>query len=541
VLNLLTDPWLPVIRRHSGRCVIRPAQIVESHVKDPVVAIDWPRPDFRIATLEFLTGLLATAFPPEGGDEWLGFWNDPPEVPELDDAFAPFIHAFGLDGGGARFLQDLENLQSGPESIERLLIEAPGESTNSKNTDLLVHRGRVVTLSRPAAAIALYTFQSWAPAGGAGNRTGLRGGGPLVTMVMPGPAPTLWQTVWANVPEGGKVPTPDEMPLVFPWLAPTVISEASTIVTPQENAHPMQCWWGMPRRIRLDFVTHAAPHICDLTGHADAVQVVSWRQRPRGANYAFWGNSHPLTPHYQHKVNTEKLPLHPQPGGIGYRHWLGLVVESPDGLRKPAASVSKWHEGGRGMNVGVPRARLLAAGYDMDNMKARGFVESEMPLPSTRDKDAQKALDDLAKRLVESAEQAAGLLRSAIRNALFSAGATVKLDAGLLNAARERLWEETEIRFFSTLTTPATADGATSLAERTRWRDLLRDVALRLYDEAAPLSADAGWTAAARIGKARRILGISLAGYGPAGAQLFEKLALPAPESKATKRKRGAA
>jgi CRISPR system Cascade subunit CasA len=540
VLNLLTDAWLPVIRRHTGRCAIRPAQIAEQHEDNPVIAIDWPRPDFRIATLEFLIGLLTTAFPPADGDAWLGLWNEPPEPAELDAAFASFAHAFALDGDGPRFLQDLEDLQSTAEPIERLLIEAPGDSTTGKNTDLLVHRDRVAGMGRAAAAMALYTFQSWAPAGGAGNRVGLRGGGPLVTLVMPGPAPTLWQAVWANVPEGGTAPTLDDMPSVFPWLAATATSEAGTVVTPQ-TAHPLQCWWGMPRRIRLDFVRPATPRACDLTGEIDAVQVVSWRQRPRGANYAFWGGVHPLTPHYQQKTGTEKLSLHPQPGGIGYRHWLGLVIGLPDGSRTPAASVSQWHDGFRGENVGIPRARLIAAGYDMDNMKARGFVESEMPLPSGRDKQARAALDDLARRLVESAEQVAGLLRSAVRNALFSAGATVKPDSGVLNAMRDRFWEETELRFFAILNAAADQVGEVPDGERAGWRDHLRDVALRLFDEAAPLSADAGWSAAARTGKARRMLGISLAGFGPAGTQLLSKLALPAVESKAAKKRRSAA
>jgi len=539
VLNLLTDPWLPVIRRDTGRCVIRLAQIAECHAENPVIAIDWPRPDFRIATLEFLTGLLATVFPPEGGDAWLGCWHEPPEPAKLEAAFAPFAHAFALDGDGPRFLQDLEDLQSGAEPIERLLIEAPGDSTNSKNTDLMVHRGRVTSLGRAAAAMALYTFQSWAPAGGAGNRTGLRGGGPLVTMVIPGLAPTLWQTIWANVPVGGKASTRDELPLVFPWLAPTVISEGAAIVTPQ-SAHPLQCWWGMPRRIRLDFVTHTTPRACDLTGETDSTQVVSWRQRPRGANYAVWGGTHPLTPHYHQKVGTEKLPLHPQPGGIGYRHWLGLVMASPDGLRLPATSVSTWHDG-RGGDAKVQNVRFVAAGYDMDNMKARGFVESEMPLPSARDLAGQQALDDLAKRLVESAEQVASLLRSAVRNALFSPGATVKLDAALLHLVRERLWEDTATRFFAMLETAARGSGETSDAERTGWRDHLRAVALALFDEAAPLSADSGGSAAARIGKARRLLGIALAGYGPVGALLFDTLLLPAVQPKETKKKRNAA
>lgn len=534
MLNLLTDRWLPVIRRRTGRCIIRPAQIAEFYEDNPVIAVDWPRPDFRIASLELLIGLLATALPPDSGDTWLDRWHEPPEPAELDAAFAAFSHAFALDGDGPRFLQDLEDIQSGAEPIERLLIEAPGESTNSKNTDLMVHRGRVTSMGRATAAIALYTFQAWAPAGGAGNRTSLRGGGPLVTMVMPGSEPTLWQTLWANVPEGGKAPIRDELPLVFPWLAPTVISEGATVVTPQ-STHPLQCWWGMPRRIRLDFVTHAMPRPCDLTGETDSTQVISWRQRPRGANYATWGRVHPLTPHYQQKPRPEWLPVHPQPGGIGYRHWLGVVLASKDGRRLPAAAVSQWHDG-RGMNVAIPHARLVAAGYDMDNMKARCFVESEMPLPSAANAQAQRELDDVAERLVESADQVTSLLRSAVRNALFSPGAKAKPDAELLITMRERLWDETETRFFAMLETAAQASGEISDVERARWRDHLQAVALGLFDEVAPLSPDSGGSVAARIGKARRLLGIALAGYGPASKLLFETLLLPAVQSKETKR-----
>jgi CRISPR system Cascade subunit CasA len=539
MLNLLTDSWLPAIRRHTGRCVIRPTEIASLHQDDPVIAIDWPRPDFRIATLEFLVGLLATAFPPDDSDVWVHLWHKPPESAALGAAFAPFIRAFNLDGDGPRFLQDLEDLESGAEPIERLLIEAPGESTNSKNTDLMVHRGRVASLCRAAAAMALYTFQAWAPAGGAGNRTGLRGGGPLVTMVTPGTVPTLWQILWANVPEAGLVPTNDELPLVFPWLAPTVISEGVIVVTPQ-SAHPLQCWWGMPRRIRLDFVAHEAPQPCDITNEMDSVQVVSWRQRPRGANYAAWGRVHPLTPHYQQKPRLEWLPVHPQPGGIGYQHWLGLVLASKDGARLPAAAVSTWLSD-RGANAEVSQARFVAAGYDMDNMKARGLVESEMPLPSARDQANQKHLDDLARRLVESAEQVAGLLRSAVRNALFSVGASVKPDTALLNAIRERLWEQTETRFFTILEAAAPRSGEASDAGRAEWRDHLRTVALALFDEAAPLSADSGGSAAPRISKARRFLGIALAGYGPAGMQLLTTLALPVVEPKKNRNKRNAA
>jgi len=539
VLNLLTDSWLPVIRRQTGRCVIRAAQITEAIGEDPVIAIDWPRPDFRIATLEFLIGLLTTIVPPRGGDEWLERWSDPPDPATLDAVFARFTHAFVLDGNGPRFLQDFEDLQSGPEPIERLLIEAPGDATVSKNTDLLVHRDRVSTLGRAAAAMALYTFQSWAPAGGAGNRTGLRGGGPLITMIMPGERPTLWHILWANVPTDKQPPAQHELPLVFPWLAPTMVSDGNKTVTPQ-MVHELQCWWGMPRRIRLDFTVQETPRPCDLTGVADSVHATSWRQRPRGANYAVWGRVHPLTPHYQQKANSEWLPVHPQPGGIGYRHWFGLVLRSEDGLRLPASTVSSWYHG-HDRDVGVRNARLLAAGFDMDNMKARGFVESEMPLPGSADEETQDRLDALARCFVKSADQVASLLRTAVRNALFSTGATVQADITVLAVMRERLWEETEGHFFNALEAVSLEPAGDIDHHQQNWLKHLRQTALSLFDEAAPLSADSGDTMAQRIGKARRLLGFALHGYGPAGAVLFVTLERPPVEIKEPRRKRKAA
>jgi len=525
-MNLVSDVWLPVLRRSGLRDIIRPSQIV-AMPDDPVTALDWPRADFRIACLEFLIGLLATAAAPTSRRAWQARWDSPPSEAELDDAFAPTAHAFNLDGGGPRFLQDREDLAADVEPVERLLIEAPGASTMRQNTDLLVRRGRVATLSRAAAAMALYTFQSWAPAGGAGNRTGLRGGGPMVTMAIPPGTPTLWHLLWANVPVLRDPPEPQDFPRIFPWLAPTLTSEGNRTVMPEQDAHPLQCWWGMPRRIRLDFAEAESATPCDLTGIPDTVRVTGWRQRPRGVNYAGWGDLHPLTPSYRVKKDSELLPLHPQPGGVGYRHWVGLVARDPDGLRLPAAAITTWR-GEREIDVGGS-ARLLAAGYDMDNMKARAFVESEMPLPAAPDDAARQALDQRAERLVLSANQVAGLLRSAVRYALFSAGATVKLDSELLSSLRERLWEDTEASFHDIVAKQP--DDALR-----RWHALLRNIALRLFDEAAPLTPE-NPDAAPRISRARRNLIFALTGYGKEGMALFERLELPLPQPKVRKGK----
>ena len=185
-------------------------------------------------------------------------------------------------------------------------------------------------------------------------------------------------------------------------------------------------------------------------------------------------------------------------------------------------------------DVGRGEGRLIAAGYDMDNMKARAFVESEMPLAGVPDAAAQQRLDELATRLVRAADLVAGLLRGAVRAALFSPGATVKLDAELLSGVRENLWEQTEVSFFDALERAA-RHGSTE-PELEAWRDLLRRTALAVFDEAAPLSPFSG-SAAPRIGRARRNLLFALSGFGKDGAALFEVLNLSAAQPKPSKGK----
>ncbi len=226
--NLLTDPWLPARRRSGATDWIAPAGISAAEL-DPVVALGWPRPDFRLAGAEFLIGLLAVACPPAGQTAWRTGYLHPPDAATLSAAFAPLAHAFALDGDGPRFMQDFEDFAADANDVGALLIETPGEATIRKNTDLMVRRGRVGVLSRTAAAMALFTLQTYAPAGGAGNRTSLRGGGPLTTLAVPPPLSNepqmlLWHLLWANVPCGAP-PDPAELPRVFPWLAPTRTSD----------------------------------------------------------------------------------------------------------------------------------------------------------------------------------------------------------------------------------------------------------------------------------------------------------------------------
>jgi CRISPR system Cascade subunit CasA len=120
---------------------------------------------------------------------------EPPTALVLSEWFAPLAPAFELDAEGARFMQDfsLTAEEGVSNEIGTLLIETPGENALKNNSDHFIKRGRISAMCPHCAATALLTLQINAPAGGVGNRTGLRGGGPLTTLVVSmsidGPSP----------------------------------------------------------------------------------------------------------------------------------------------------------------------------------------------------------------------------------------------------------------------------------------------------------------------------------------------------------------
>jgi CRISPR system Cascade subunit CasA len=548
-LNLLFNPWLP-IRRASGRAeAISPAEITGRIDQDPVVAIASPRPDFDRALIEFLIGLLAVARPPIDTADWADLYRRPPSPDDLSAAFAPYAGAFCLEGDGPRFMQGMDEFDGNEVPVSQLLIDMPGANTLRNNADHFVKRGQVAVLSRPAAAMLLFTLQTYAPSGGAGHRTSLRGGGPLTTLVAPGIAgnepTTLWQTVWANVPDRDAPAAPS--PALFPWLGPTRVSDGKDKVTTPQIVDPLQAFWGMPRRIRLDFTANADRRPCDLTGIVDEVTVATYRTRPWGTNYEGW--VHPLSPYYrQQPADPQLFPVHGQPGGIGWRDYLGLVASNAAGdkaTRLPAACVRLFREK-RGTRIGGA-CRLLAFGYDMDNMKARGWTEGEMPFWIAETAVLEAERDDLARALVAAADIVRGVLKRTIRSALLGGD-----DRGDWSRIDERFWSETESDFHQALAAPpppAPGDEAAPIAHA-GFFERLRTVAFHIFDEEvstdtladADLRSFTDPSGVVRIVnpvvEARRSLAAVLAGYRKEGQTLFGILNLDLPEAVVAGRKR---
>lgn len=485
-MNLLHEPWMPVRDGQGRRHWIRPDQL-----SDPAWhAFDGDRPDFNGALAQFAIGLLQTTTPVDNPMDWRRLLDTPPDGDLLRRWFEPVAAAFELDGDGPRFMQDLDLGSDGVavNDIGALLIESPGEQTVKNNADHFIKRAQVNAVCPACAALALFTLQLNAPAGGAGHRTGLRGGGPLTTLVLaPGDA-RLWQHLWINVrlrpdflAQGGDA-TLLEPQRSFPWLGPLSALQAPTPKgeLAQSQVHPAHLYWAMPRRIRLQF-DWSTSGTCDICARSAPTPVRRYGTKNYGLNYkGAW--SHPLSPYYETKEGW--LPLHPQPDGLGYRHWLAWVLGAAgDKQTTRVAPVVDRALSLDKRTLGGP-LRLWAFGYDMDNMKARCWYESTLPLYGLGEcsLDARRGVQAEVERWLAGADHAAMYLRAAVKDAWF--GSDARGDFSHVDAS---FWSTTEPAFYRQLQTliEAARDGIDHppLPTREAWHAVLARTALRLFDD----------------------------------------------------------
>jgi len=521
MLNLITDPWLPIRRLSGDKADIRPCDITSDFAADPILALDFPRPDWNAAVTELLIGLLATVMAPDDTKAWADTWAKPPSPADLEKRLAPLAFAFNLGGDGPRCFQDLDPLSASDEKpITALLIDAPGENTEEKNTDLFVKRDAAAGFSLSHASAILVTMQTYAPSGGQGNRTSMRGAGPLTTLPMPRRkidfdsrvhmVTTLWDLIWSSVPERarlGAIPTTSYDPgwrLIFPWLDTTRTSEDDQAVTP-EGTHPLQQFFGMPRRIRLELGATGSNAI-----RPNEVTIV--RQKNYGVMYSGW--MHHLSPYYFDK-KSGLLPSHPQADSATYRDWLTWVETPTEKTSQRAACLDAWRarlddikhrfaDGGAFESVDPWQSSVQAWGYDIiKNMKARSWLEARIPYfdpPFGADPDAwPQHFITQAKNLSSGAREASSVLVTQTRLATFGAwdGRTNRYVLPKKSAGKkafsdvvERFWRETEKEFRDALATLRRGTAAdpndprdTDRSVRGDFLKALRRKALDLFDE----------------------------------------------------------
>lgn len=482
-MTLLTEPWMPVRTRTGERRWISPDQL-----SDPdLMAFDSDRADFNGALMQFGIGLLTTCAPLADSLDWSGLFKAPPDRATLHKWFESHAVVFKYEGDGPRFMQDL-SLDNPPDvGIASLLIDSPGENAVKNNSDHFVKRGRINHVCPHCAVTALLTLQINAPAGGAGNRTGLRGGGPLTTLMACQPSQSLWHDLWLNVLESpynnahGGDPKKTENHFTFPWMADITAIQKDGGETAPLQVHPLHIFWAMARRIRLDFDATQAGE-CNLCHRFHERLIHRYAARPYGLNYKGpW--DHVLSPYYETKEGW--LPLHPQPGGFGYRHWLAWVLGAGDDKQRqrPARVLDHYRNRRRASQAGT-QLKLWAFGYDMDNMKPRCWYESTLPLYGLEGCAARdvKDIEAMVGTWLEAAKFSLYALRSAVKSAWF--GGDARGDYSAVDAA---FWSQTEAAFYERLKVLIESAREGQLTDGSplaqQWLQALTRACLRLFDD----------------------------------------------------------
>jgi len=488
--NLLEEKWIPVRTADGTRRRIAPWEITSIDHGGSLVATDSPRADFNGALMQFLIGLVqASGLIPKREPEWKRGYRSPPTDTALREAFFVHRNAFFLNADGARFLQDLTLENGTPWPIADLLIELSGNEHFIKPK---VGNG----FCFGCTATALHCLQTNAPEGGRGHLTGLRGGGPLTTLVLP-PQQDLWKTIWLNIISEGdlaslgvQTDSPQEKD-IFPWVAPTRTGEKDTgTATLPQDAHPLQMYWSMPRRIRIDF-TDLGSGVCDVCGQESERLVQGFFARPYGVRYEGpW--RHPLTP-YSLDSNNVPASRKARAGSVNYRNWVGLVVKSADVENKskvqflPALVVERLTNRSKEIAGKRTVARLWGFGYDMEHMRARCWFEGRMPMHAISDERTSERYALNSERMVKAAIIIGACLSSCLKEAWFEEHAKVRGDTGFVDAA---FWSRSEPSFFVHLDKlirelEEASDSAPPVETLTSWRSVLCNLSLSLFDEYA--------------------------------------------------------
>lgn len=449
-MNLLEELWIPIHRRTGQVGWIAPHQITEPDI----VAFAANRADFNGALAQMMIGLLQTTTPINDEGEWEGLLDAPPTAEVLQKWFAATAEAFVLDGDGARFMQDFSlTATEGAEcTVDALLIDAAGGSAIDKNTDHFVKRDTIKAMCPYCLATALFTLQTNAPAGGAGHRTSLRGGGPLTTLLVATPSRSLWQDLWLNVKpqrtflqQGGDTKKTAKH-FTFPWLAEISKIQPAGGETQPLQVHPHHVFWAMPRRIRVDFADVQIGQ-CDVCKRDSTQLLHRYATKPQGLNYkGVW--RHPFSPYYETKEGW--LPVHPQPGGFSYKNWLAWVLGVKQGKKSvQAAGIVDYFLQERKKYQASGQFRLWVFGYDMDNMKPRCWYETTFPLYGLAEANraTQTQIQNLIANRIEATEQAVFYLRQAVKQAWFGESDL----RGDLSFVDKAFWDSTEHDFYQQL------------------------------------------------------------------------------------------
>jgi len=251
---------------------------------------------------------------------------------------------------------------------------------------------------------------------------------------------------------------------------------------------------------------------CDVSGLSSSKVVRHYLTKNYGGNYGgTW--DHPLTPYRYNpkKLEEEHLSVKGQQGGITYKIWDTLLLQSDVDGQTPARVVRNFATiNADFVEQQSEQPRLWVFGYDMDNMKARGWYSVEMPIFSIPADKQERVLAEI-KILQTLANEAIKECRKHIKEAWFDRPKDAKGDLTFIDVA---FWQRTEQCFFKAVAQLiASENQRLSTNEAKQWLDELTLTITTLFDETVLSDLNADRSMAKKI-KARQLLTYWIIGKG---------------------------
>lgn len=501
-MNLINDKWLP-FRLKDGTEQTLPISAV---CRPDVIDFALPRADFQGAAYQFAIGLLQTVFAPEDELEWHEYYDQAPSENDLNNELNKVIHAFNIDGKGPLFMQDFDTLENASEkNISQILIETPGENAVKENKDHFIKRDHCNVMSLEMAALSLFTLQVNAPPNKAckPGRVGLRGAGPLTTLVMPSNVnDSLWTKLWLNVINADylRYEVPDfHDGSIFPWLVKTssIAQDGGAIY--QNDVHPLHMFWAMPSRIRLN--VHKGEQICGITGFKTSVFVDMFKILGNGNNYdGEW--SHTLTPYRYNKKGDLFLSAKGSSDSGQYNYWCDYSFIDTESKATCAAVVSHFYSVlpfFLKKNMQLPNLWVFA--YDLDQAKLKNWYSHYFPIFSLNKDLADELLreikqlanlsDELSKKVLECIKLVSyGRFDSKTNQLEFGKkNPAQKSDNTISENIKSNFWQRSESLFYifvSQLLENASQESSKLTPTQAKeWLTSIRNLCIDLFDEFA--------------------------------------------------------